>query len=720
MKDRETLLEKQINQLEDYIMHKNLDDLYEFFNGLVSFKEELVNYEIIEDFISESNLYNLIKANRNITKEDEENLDRLVYILNLCSDTYYNKSFSLISDKKFDDLLKLLEAAEKLGYKNKYSPVGKIGYKPVNTDKLITHKSRLMSLQNSYNENDVIKFINSIIKLNKPFTLIREPKLDGMAIALIYQNGKLISMATRGDGIEGQNITNKASSIPNIPLVLWKSDQFNSLVTITGEMVISLEDFEKINLEREVNGFKPFSNPRNFTAGQIMSDEPEYLKYLRFFAYGVDDENMNILIQKNSLKINGFDVTKYELVNDLVNINKSLIPFNLHYATDGLVFKVIEKDLQKELGSTSKFPKWAIAYKFDPEAVISILKDVKWFVGKTGKLTPVGYIDPVEVSGSVVSKLNLYNQPEIERLGVTIGSKVYVVKAAEIIPRIKTVIESTENKISIPRFCPDCNSELTLLGPELYCENEKCPAKIKAKLIFFAGKSGMDIKNLGEKIIIKLYNEGLLNDLDDFYNLKNHIDKLKDIIGPNHYINILNEIEESKKNSFSKVLTSLSIPEMGSISCKELCENFPDVSFNKLIDDANLGMQKFFNIYNSKGDSRRLGNVTTLNLFKFFTSQDNIKMIQKLAGHGIVAYNGTSKETIKSNNIRVAITGSFAMSRSKIIEILEKKGYIIVTGVTKNTDLLLSGSDSGSKLEKAQKLGIKIILEPEVYNFLEM
>lgn len=711
-------LDKKVSQLEEYLNHKKNDTLYEFFNNLISFKDELIP-ELLEDYI---NLHKLIDINikKTISEENKDNLDKLVYILNICSDAYYNKSFSLISDKRFDDLLKFLENAERLGYKNEYSPVGKVGYKPINTDKLIIHKTKLMSLQNSYNENDVIKFINSIIKLNKPFTLIREPKLDGMAIALTYQKGKLISMATRGDGIEGQNITSKVPYISNIPLVLWKFDLFtDSIITITGEMVISLEDFDKINLEREINNLKPFSNPRNFTAGQIMSDDPEYLKYLRFFAYGVDDDSMNILIQKNTLKVNGFDVTKYELVQDLININKSLIPFNLPYATDGLVFKVVEKDLQKELGSTSKFPKWSIAYKFDPEAVISILRDVKWFVGKTGKLTPVGYIDPVEVSGSVVSKLNLYNQPEIERLGVTIGSKVYVVKAAEIIPRIKTVIESTENKISIPRFCPDCNSELTLLGPELYCENEKCPAKIKAKLIFFAGKSGMDIKNLGEKIIIKLYNDGLLNDLDDFYNLKNHIDKLKDIIGPNHYINILNEIEESKKNSFSKVLTSLSIPEMGSVSCKELCENFPDVSFNKLINDANLGMQKFFNIYNSKGDSKRLGNITTLNLFKFFTSQDNIKMILKLADHGIVAYNDISKETIKPNNIRVAITGSFAMSRSKIIEILEKKGYIIVTSVTKNTDLLLSGSDSGSKLEKAQKLGIKIILEPEVYNFLE-
>lgn len=680
-------------------------------NYLLNFKLVNEKPEYVEDYTEEKKILEYIDLFLEENKSNEEVcefLDKLISFINLCSDSYYNKGFSIIDDKTFDIILnKLGEIERKYKISPSNSPTKTVGFKVDEDDKeTFKFPKKLLSLQNTYNKDDILKWVEMLFKsTKKEFKIIMEPKYDGLAISLIYINGKLDKMVTRGNGEVGK-IVNKERYLKNIPYTINHKDY----IIVSGEVIISETEFNEINEDNK------FANPRNFTAGQMLSKEikEEYFGKFTFKPYDTNPILYDTIIEnKKFLKSLGFEPTEYEMVKTFDN----LIPFKNDFPMDGLVFKVNENKLRDIIGYTSKFPKWAVAYKFDPEAVKSVLREVKWFIGKTGKLTPVGVIDSVEVSRTIVTNVNLYNYPEIENLNLKIGSSVTVVKCAEIIPRIKSVIDSAGYKIEKPTECPYCGSKLEEIGPELYCVNKYCKEKMKLKMIFFASKNGMDIKGCGTKIVEFLFNNGYIRYFNDFFELNKFKDEelIKKEIGIN-FNKILDEIEKCKTKGLRYILRSLSIPEIGDVAARTIESKVS--SWNEMYDIIMYKNKKI----NDPKKYLGIGEVAFNNIKEFLELKYNIKMILDFINRGVNLKSTFDNSVKKDFKGRVVITGTFQVSRIKIIKALENEGYEVVDTISNKVDFLICGKNAGSKLEKAKKLNIPIKDEsdPIVYNLIKL
>lgn len=678
-------------------------------NYLLNFKIVDEKPEYIEDYTEEKKILNYIDeflTENKSNDEVKEFMEKLISFIDLCSDSYYNKGFSIIDDKTFDIILKKLEEIEnKYKISSSNSPTKKVGYKINGDEDKFIFPKKLLSLQNTYNQEDILKWVEMLFKTTKNnFTILKEPKYDGLAITLIYVNGRLDKMVTRGNGEVGK-IINKEKYLKNVPYIINHQDY----IMISGEVIISETEFSEINEDNN------FANPRNFTAGQMLSKEikEEYFGKFTFKPYDINPNIYDTIVEnKKFLKSLGFEPTEYEFIKTFDN----LVPFKNDFPMDGLVFKINEIKLRDIIGYTSKFPKWAVAYKFDPEAVKSVLRDVKWFIGKTGKLTPVGIIDSVEVSRTMVTNVNLYNYPEIENLNLKIGSGITVVKCAEIIPRIKSVIDSNGYEIEKPTNCPYCGSKLEEIGPELYCVNKYCTEKMKLKMIFFASKNGMDIKGCGTKIVEFLFNNGYIRYFNDFFELYKFKDEelIKKEIGIN-FNKILDEIEKAKSKGLRYILRSLSIPEIGDVAARTIESRVKD--WNELY---NIVMYQNKNITDPK-KYLGIGEVAFNNLKEFLSLKYNIEMILKFINCGVnlkSTFDNSNKKDFKG---KVVITGTFQVSRIKLIKALQDEGYEVVDTVSNKIDFLICGQNPGSKLAKAKKLNIPIKDESDslVYNIIE-
>lgn len=630
---------------------------------------------------------------------------------------YYEQDAPTISDFEYDELFRELKKLEELypEYATADSPTQKVGSNVSDKFKEIKHKYRLYSLDNSNNFEDLKRWYERIQKEYPSETInaVSELKIDGLACALSYKNGILTTGATRGDGIVGEIITDNIKQIKNIPQKL--TDPIN--IEVRGEVYMPVTSFEKLNEKQRQNGGKEFANPRNAAAGSLRQDNAEITgqRDLRFFAYaavfpdGNSPETHYEILQL--LKKEGFTVNENaKLHNNVASIEEYCKYWEferqkLDYATDGIVVKLNDVSKQNELGYTARAPKWATAFKFPPEEIETELLDIELSVGKTGALTPVAILTPVQLAGTSVKRASLHNFDEIERLHINIGDKVVIKKAAEIIPKvIKKANPDSDNGIyPTPTNCPCCNAPLVKPEGEvvLYCSNTKtCPAQIKGKIEFWCSKDGMDIDGLGEAIVDDAVEKGIIKDIADIYNLTEEDLMKLDLIKEKSAQNLLKSISDSKNRPLKRFLTSLSIKLVGKETAELIANEF--LTLDKVQNATKEALVEIDGVGDKVAES----------VVEFFKDDDNKKLLEKLHDFGVIPQSADSeKVSDKFKNLTFVITGTLSKPRSDYEAIIKSMGGKVSSSVSKKTSYVLCGENPGSKFDKATSLGVIIIDE---------
>ena len=685
------------------------------------------------------------KKNNNFS-EIQEKYTKLRSEIEYHNNLYYNEDNPIISDMEYDFLIHELKELEQkypelLEYnKNgENSPTEKIGGTASEKFSKVRHRVPMLSLSNTYNISEIEDFDKRIKKIilsenvknhSKELEYILELKLDGLSISLIYENGALIQAVTRGDGQVGEDVTENIREIPTIPKKLKE----NVSLEVRGEIILPISSFNRINQEREDEGEDVFANPRNAASGTIRQLDKTivaergldcYLYYL------VNAENYGIKTHLESIEYIeklGFKTTKiFEKYTDFKKLEEAIDKWHddrkkLDYETDGLVIKVNNFSLYEILGYTTKSPRWAIAYKFPAEQVKTKLMDVTFQVGRTGVITPVAELEAVNLSGSVVKRASLHNFDEIRRKDIKIGDNVIVEKAAEIIPQVVNVVfdDRTGKEIEIqePANCPVCNSELAheegLVA--LKCHNPLCPEKVKRQIAYFVSRDAMNISGLGDKIVEKFIELGKIKTIVDIYSLKEYREELENLekMGQKSVDNLINNIEASKNRDFSKVLYALGIPFVGKFNANLLTKNFKNIE--------NLKNQSIENLLAVKG----IGDKVAIAVNTFLNNKNNWKIITDLQNIGLqFAINESDLKEIADNPIKgknFLATGKLQKyKRNDIKDIILSKGGNYLSAVSKNLDFLIAGEKAGSKLEKAEKLGVRVLTEEEFEReFLEI
>lgn len=701
------------------------------------------------------NLFNQEKNNENENIDNKKNTSfsdvqekytKLRNEIEYHNNLYYNEDKPLISDMEYDALMRELKQLEqeypellKNEKNGESSPTEKIGGTASEKFSKVRHRVPMLSLSNTYNISEIEDFDKRIKKIilsenvkehSKELEYILELKLDGLSISLIYENGVLVQAVTRGDGQVGEDVTENIMEIKTIPKKLKK----NVSLEVRGEIILPISSFNRINQEREDDGEDVFANPRNAASGTIRQLDKTivaergldcYLYYL------VNAENYGINTHLESIEYIqklGFKTTKiFEKYTDFKELEKSIDKWHndrkkLDYETDGLVIKVNNFALYETLGYTTKSPRWAIAYKFPAEQVKTKLMDVTFQVGRTGVITPVAELEAVNLSGSVVKRASLHNFDEIRRKDIKIGDNVIVEKAAEIIPQVINVVfdDRTGQEIEIqePTNCPVCNSELAheegLVA--LKCHNPLCPEKVKRQIAYFVSRDAMNISGLGDKIVEKFIELGKIKTIVDIYSLEKYREELEKLekMGQKSVDNLINNIESSKNRDFSKVLYALGIPFVGKFNANLLTKTFKNIE--------NLKNQSIENLLAVKG----IGDKVALAVNIFLNDEDNWKIITDLKNIGLqFAVDETNSEEIADNPIKdknFLATGKLQKyKRNDIKDIILSKGGNYLSAVSKNLDFLIAGEKAGSKLEKAEKLGVRVLTEDEFgKEFLEI
>lgn len=662
----------------------------------------------------------------------EERIKELRELIEKYSYYYYTLNKSLISDVEFDKLLKELEDLEKVNpqYSMFDSPTQQVGSSLKNTKfSKVTHKEKMLSLSNSYNIGEIEDFIKRVDKLlenRKKPSYVLEVKLDGLSISVTYKDGKLVQGVTRGDGVIGEDVTENILQIQSIPKFLKEKID----IEVRGEIVLPISKFQKINEKRLANGEEIFANPRNAASGTLRQLDPEIVKERGldcYFYFVVGGEKYGIkthreafdFIEKIGLKTTGID----EVLTSVEEIDKRIEYWKdarekLDYETDGMVLKVNEIEYWEVLGNTTKSPRWAIAYKFPAKQVSTKLLGITWQVGRTGKVTPVAELEEVEVSGSRVKRASLHNFDEIVRKDIKIGDKVFIEKAAEIIPQvvksIKELRTGEEQEVLAPTTCPICGTPLEKEEGlvDLKCPNPSCPAKVQGRFEYFVSRDGMNIIGLGQKIVERFLELGYLNDVTDIYRLSEHREEMEGLekMGKKSVENLLNSIEESKQREYSKVLYSLGIPEVGKFMANLLADE--SGSIDRLMEMTKDELLMINGVGEKVADS----------IINFFASEENLEIIEKLKGFGL-NFSGEKQSKVEKNVFEgktFLVTGKLTkFTREGIKEEIEKFGGKNLSAVSKNLDYLIVGEKAGSKLKKAQEIGtIKIITEDEFFNIV--
>jgi len=640
---------------------------------------------------------------------------------------YYVLDHPTISDIEYDALMQELIDLENdhPEYLTSDSPSQRVGGEVLDKFTKVEHTLPMLSLSNAFNEDDLKKFDNRIRKAQPNITYVVEAKIDGLAASLIYENGQLIRGATRGNGTIGEDITHNIKTIKSIPLSLNKAISLE----VRGEVFMSKDSFAKLNDQRRSQGLEPFKNPRNAAAGTMRQLDSKVAaeRDLDMFIYSItekDEDAVNTHFEVlNHLKELGFkinnEVRKYETINDVIVRVKTLEEMrqDLPYDIDGVVVKVNERKYYEEIGYTAKSPKWAIAYKFKAEEVITKVNDIFFQVGRTGQITPVASLEPVDVQGSTVSRATLHNEDYLKEKDIRLHDDVIIKKAGDIIPEVVSVIKENRDDSSQPfefiKSCPVCGGPIERKGSEAdhYCVNDDCPAKNMEGLIHFSSRGAMNIEGLGERIIELFYNEGYLKTIPDIYRLHERRDKLivRAGFGVKSIDKLLSNIEKSKDNSLEKLVFGLGIRFVGSKVSKVLAMHF------KTLSDMMDASETEFKAVDEIGDKIAASLVT------YFNDEDNKSLIQELADLGInMTYDGPEKQTGVFDGKTFVITGKLPnLTRNEAKLIIEKQGGKVTSSVSKNTDYLLAGEDAGSKYDKAEKLSVRIIDEETLYEIIE-
>ena len=656
----------------------------------------------------------------------QEKIKKLRKEIELYSYYYYVEDNPKVEDYEYDALFKELQKLESEHPEliTQDSPTQRVGGISEKFD-TVAHKNRLYSLDNANNDEELTKWYERVLKdttgldgqmnLFMPkIPLACEYKIDGLAVSLTYVNGIFTQGLTRGDGIMGEDITNNLKTIKAIPLKLFEPIN----VEVRGEVYMPVESFEKLNAKQLQMGQKTFANPRNAAAGSIRQLDPKITasRDLSIFVYG------GIFEKKDAPKTHGetmeklsklgFRTNKVSVVQGIGEAiefckKTDLVRHGLNYATDGVVIKVDEIAKQEELGFTSRVPKWAIAFKFPPEEVWTDLVSIEFSVGRTGIVTPVANLKPVLLAGSTVSRASLYNFDEIKRLNVQVGDRALVKKAAEIIPKVIRVEKTPNSKpFEMPKICPCCSAPLVEVEGEvaLYCPNKNgCSAQIKGRIEYFVSKNAMDIDGLGESIISQLVERKMVHTYADLYKLTYEQLLELDLIAEKSAQNLLDAINNSKNTKLPKFINALGIRLVGKESADILAQNFKDIEALKAASIEDL----------SAIDG--IGEKMAKSIYDYFHNEQNLETLDEVLKLGLVLENTYKKEeNLKLKGLSFVLTGTLEeFSRDKAQEILKSLGAKTPNSVSKNTDFVVAGANAGSKLTKAQNLGIKILNEQE-------
>lgn len=669
----------------------------------------------------------------------QEKIEKLRKEIELHSYHYYVEDNPTIEDYEYDKLFRELQKleGEHPEFITSDSPTQRVGGISKKFEAVV-HKNRLYSLDNANNDEELQKWYERVIKDTTGFVednsqlslfntekklpdiaLACELKIDGLAISLTYEKGVFKQGLTRGDGIIGEDITNNLKTIKAIPLKLFEPVD----VEVRGEIYMPITSFEKLNKKQEEVGLKTFANPRNAAAGTVRQLDPKITasRDLSIFIYAaIFNKNEQPKTHSEAMKrlsALGFKTNKVTVVSgikDAIQFCKDIdeVRHGLNYATDGVVIKVDDIAKQNELGFTSRVPKWAIAFKFPPEEVWTELKSLEFSVGRTGIITPVANLEPVSLAGSIVSRASLYNFDEIERLNVEEGDRALVKKAAEIIPKVIRVEKTPNSKpFKMPTTCPNCKTPLKEVEGEvaLYCPNKKgCSAQIKGRIEYFVSKNAMDIDGLGESIIAQLVEKGYVYSWADLYKLT--FDELLslDLIADKSARNLLEAIENSKNVKLSKFINALGIRLVGKESADILSQNFKDLDKLMASDLEKL----------SAIDG--IGAKMAQSIVDYFSDEDNLSAIEQGLSLGIKPYNTYSKaQDLRLKGLSFVLTGTLEeFSRDKAQEMLKALGAKTPNSVSKNTNYVVAGENAGSKLAKAQNLGITILNEEQLKKIL--
>ena len=632
-----------------------------------------------------------------------------------------------ISDQEFDSLMRQLQELEELHpeYQDENSPSVRVGSDINKNFTQVSHKYPMLSLSNTYSEGEVNEFYQRVRKaLNEEFEICCEMKYDGTSISLIYEDGKLMRAVTRGDGEKGDDVTDNVKTIKSIPLVLHGSN-YPPVFEMRGEILMPWDTFEELNREKEAREEPLFANPRNAASGTLKLQNSSivasrkldaYLYYLLGDNLPFDGHYENLQeAQKWGFKISPLmrKCHSTEEIFEFINY-WDIERKNLPVATDGIVLKVNSLKQQKNLGFTAKSPRWAIAYKFQAERALTRLNRVTFQVGRTGAVTPVANLEPVQLSGTVVKRASLHNADIIENLDLYIGDMVYVEKGGEIIPKITGVDTALRSfmigeKVKFINQCPECGSTLIRYEGEAayYCPNDSaCPPQIKGKIEHFISRKAMNIDGLGPETVDLFYSLGLIQNTADLYQLT--IEKIKDLDGKGEKSaeNIINGIEQSKKVPFERVIFALGIRFVGETVAKKIAKSFTNI--DELI---NASKEELINI-------DEIGEKIAQSILNFFSNETNRTLIQRLKDAGLTLQRSEEERadyTDKLSGLSIVISGVFThYSRDEYKAMIEKNGGKNVSSISAKTSFILAGENMGpSKLDKANKLGIKIINEEE-------
>lgn len=649
---------------------------------------------------------------------------------------YYVLAAPVISDFEFDLKLKELQTLEQ-----KYpefvlpdSPALRVGGQISKSFPVFTHKKPLLSLGNTYTIEELNDFDERVRKGSggRSFQYITEHKVDGVALSLHYENGFLKYGVTRGDGKQGDDITTNVRTIRNIPLKL-KGRLAEASVEIRGEVFMHVEDFRRINAEREENGDAPFMNPRNSTAGTLkLQDSAEVARRpLRFMAYYLDGDSKEIpdsdFAGLELLKEAGFFVSPYNVLCENLSEVQDFIRTwehrrnELPYDIDGIVLKVDEIPLREELGFTAKNPRWAISFKYQAEKAITRIRSISFQVGRTGAVTPVANLDPVLLAGTVVKRASLYNADEIERLSLHVNDFVSIEKGGEIIPKVTEVLfekrETGAPAFTFIKNCPECGTELIRQEGEsnFYCLNHlHCPPQVKGRIEHFAHRKAMNIEGLGTELIDQLVSKGMIQDAGDIYSLTREALSGLDRFGDKSAGNLLEALEKSKSVPYPRVLFALGIRHAGSTVADRLARAFPNIELLAAASQEELS------------STSEVGEVIAKSVWAWFhTSEHNLRFLEKLKKAGLQFQLSESDQPVvlsdKLSGKSILFSGKFEKySREELKSMVISHGGNIASGISKKLDLLVAGEDMGpAKLNKATELGISIISESEFLSLCE-
>jgi len=646
---------------------------------------------------------------------------------------YYVLSKSKISDFKYDKIYKKL-----IDLENNYpqlitpdSPTQRVGSDLTKNFPSIEHNTPMLSLSNSYEENDLLEFdkrIKNMLGIDEDIEYVAELKIDGASISIIYKNGILNKATTRGDGFVGEEVTTNIKTIRSIPLSVSSSEiEIPNQFEVRGEVFMEVGQFRKFNELREKEGLKTFANPRNSSAGTLKLQDPKAVasRPLDIFVYYLLSEEKSFthhyynleFLRKIGFKTNN-NAKLCSGINEVIDYcrhwdtKRSELPYEI----DGVVVKVNNINYQTELGNIAKSPRWAIAFKFAAQRTKTSLTNIIWQVGRTGAVTPVAELEPVFLAGSTISRATLHNRDEIQRKDIRIGDTVFIEKGGDVIPKIIEVDFSKRNgqteKTAIPEKCPECGEKLIFPEDEvaIYCINPICPAQIKGQIEHFSSRGAMDIEGLGKSLIDQFVDLKFLESYVDIYKLKEKREKLISIerLGEKSVDNLLEAIEESKQKPFEKVMFALGIRYVGAGVAKKISYEFK--SIDKIIK---AGKEEIENV-------NEIGPSIATSLVEFFSDKKNIDIINKLMGAGLNFHISEGKDVDQSLREKTfVLTGSLNnFTREEAKAEIEKRGGRVVGSVSKKTDYVLGGENAGSKLEKAKQLNISVINENEFISLL--